>query len=141
MYGQQYDVAFIRRQGRNLSVNRCQKQPSRGVSRQRCSENMLQIYRRTPMTKFDFNKVAKQLLLRSSGYMLPHALLPFLFLMPVFIYKIFGNLIFFFVLVLCVTDLTYQNVMLLNFGCFRRHVFSVNTTFLLMRNYAIKFRC
>ena len=38
-----------------------QKQPSRGVLRKRCSENMLQIYRRTPMLKYDFNKVAKQL--------------------------------------------------------------------------------
>ena len=40
-----------------------QKQPSRGVLRKRCSENMLQIYRRTPMPKCDFNKVRKQLML------------------------------------------------------------------------------
>ena len=38
-----------------------QKQPPKGVSRKRCSENMQQIYRRTPMPKCDFNKVAKQL--------------------------------------------------------------------------------
>ena len=38
-----------------------QKQPSRGVPRKRCSENMQQIYRRTTMPKCDFNKVAKQL--------------------------------------------------------------------------------
>ena len=38
-----------------------QKQPSRVVLRKRCSENMLQIYRRTPMWKFDFNKVGLQL--------------------------------------------------------------------------------
>ena len=38
-----------------------QKQPSRGVLRKRCSENMQQIDRRTTMPKFDFNKVAKQL--------------------------------------------------------------------------------
>ena len=37
-----------------------QKQPLRGVSRKRCSENMQQIYRRTPMPKCDFNKVALQ---------------------------------------------------------------------------------
>ena len=37
------------------------KQPSRGVPRKRCSENMPQIYRRTPMPKCDFNKVALQL--------------------------------------------------------------------------------
>ena len=38
-----------------------QKQPSRGVFIKRCSENMQQIYRRTPTPKCDFNKVAKQL--------------------------------------------------------------------------------
>ena len=36
---------------------RLQKQPSRGVLRKRCSENMQQIYMRTPMPKCDFNKV------------------------------------------------------------------------------------
>ena len=40
-----------------------QKQPSRGVLMKRCSEIMQQIYRRTPMSKCDFNKVAKQFLL------------------------------------------------------------------------------
>ena len=39
----------------------CQKQPSRGVPRKRCSENMQRIYRRTPMPKCDFNKVALQI--------------------------------------------------------------------------------
>ena len=38
--------------------NMNQKQPSRGVPRKRCSENMQQIYRRTPIPKCDFNKVA-----------------------------------------------------------------------------------
>ena len=38
-----------------------QKQPSRGVLRKRCSENMHQIYRRTPMSKYGFHNVAKQL--------------------------------------------------------------------------------
>ena len=32
-----------------------QKQLPRGVPRKRCPENMLQIYRRTPMPKCDFN--------------------------------------------------------------------------------------
>ena len=32
-----------------------QKQPSRGVPRKGCSENMQQIYRRTTMPKYDFN--------------------------------------------------------------------------------------
>ena len=35
-----------------------QKQRPRGVPRKRCFENMQQIYRRTPMPKCDFNKVA-----------------------------------------------------------------------------------
>ena len=35
-----------------------QKQPSRGVLWKRCSENMKQIYKRKPMPKCDFNKVA-----------------------------------------------------------------------------------
>ena len=49
-----------------------QKQPSRGVLRKRCSENMQQIYRRTPMSKGDFNKVALQqpLLKNTSGRLL-----------------------------------------------------------------------
>ena len=34
-----------------------EKPPSRCVLRKRCSENMQQIYRRTPMPKYDFNKV------------------------------------------------------------------------------------
>ena len=38
-----------------------QKQPSRDVLPKRCSRNMRQIYRRTPMSKCDFNKIAKQL--------------------------------------------------------------------------------
>ena len=35
-----------------------QKQQPRGVLSKRCSESMQQIYRRTPMSKCDFNKVA-----------------------------------------------------------------------------------
>ena len=38
-----------------------QKQPFREVLTSRCSENMQQIYRRTPMTKCDFNKVPLQI--------------------------------------------------------------------------------
>ena len=38
-----------------------QKKPSRDVLRKRFSENMQQIYRRTPIPKCDFNKVAKKL--------------------------------------------------------------------------------
>ena len=35
-----------------------QKQSSRDVLKKRCSENMQQIYKRAPMPKYDFNKVA-----------------------------------------------------------------------------------
>ena len=35
--------------------------PPKGVPSERCSENMQQIYRRSPMPKWDFNKVPKQL--------------------------------------------------------------------------------
>ena len=38
-----------------------QEQQSRGVLGRRCSENMLQTYRKTPITKCDFNKITKQL--------------------------------------------------------------------------------
>ena len=38
-----------------------QKQPPRGVPRKNCSENVQQIYRRTPMPKCDFNNVALQI--------------------------------------------------------------------------------
>ena len=37
------------------------KLPFRGVIIKRGSENMQQIYRRTPMPKYDFNEVANQL--------------------------------------------------------------------------------
>ena len=37
------------------------KKPCRGVPIGRCSEYMQQIYRRTPMPKCDFEKVAEQL--------------------------------------------------------------------------------
>ena len=48
-----------------VSLNKAQKQPSRGVSRQRYSENMQQIYRITLIPTSDFNKAALQLLLKS----------------------------------------------------------------------------
>ena len=44
-----------------LFCNNCQKQPTLGVLSKRCSENMLQIYKKTPMLKGNFNKVAFQL--------------------------------------------------------------------------------
>ena len=41
--------------------NQYQMHSSKGVLRKRCSENMQQTYRRTPMLKCDFNKVVRQL--------------------------------------------------------------------------------
>ena len=53
-----------------------QKQSSGGVLKKRCSENMQQIYRRTPMPKCDFNKVASELYLnRTSAWVSPVNLL------------------------------------------------------------------
>ena len=46
---------------KSLMSNFRQKQPPRGVLRKRSSENMQQIYRRAPMLKCYFNKVALQL--------------------------------------------------------------------------------
>ena len=43
----------------NRSFPVIQKQPSIGVLIKRCSENMQQIYLKTPMPKCDFTKVAK----------------------------------------------------------------------------------
>ena len=44
-----------------LATHRLQERPFRSVLKERCSENMLQIYTRTLKSKCDFNKVAKQL--------------------------------------------------------------------------------
>ena len=46
------------RKVQNLQRYNLQKQPPRGIPRKRCSENMQQIYRRTPMPECDFNKNA-----------------------------------------------------------------------------------
>ena len=40
-----------------------QKQPSRGVIKERCSENNQQIYKKTPMPKCEFNNVSEQVTL------------------------------------------------------------------------------
>ena len=44
-----------------LEFNAIQKQPPRAFPRKSCCENMQQLYRRTPMPKCDFNKVAKHI--------------------------------------------------------------------------------
>ena len=38
-----------------------QKQPPTGVFKKRCYKNMQQLYRRTPLSRCDFNRVALQL--------------------------------------------------------------------------------
>ena len=43
-----------------ITETKLKKQPPRGVLKKRSSKNMQQIYRRTPIPKCDFNKVAKQ---------------------------------------------------------------------------------
>ena len=55
-----FAIGGISELGEFQSFIEFQKKPSRGVARKRCSENMQQIYRRTPMPNCDFNKVAKQ---------------------------------------------------------------------------------
>ena len=44
-----------------ITLLKIQKQPYRGVLKRRCSESMQQVYKRTPMPGYDFNKVALQL--------------------------------------------------------------------------------
>ena len=53
-----YVVVYVIPQSSDCNL---QKQPYRGVLRKWCSENMQQIYRKTPVPKCDFNKVAKKL--------------------------------------------------------------------------------
>ena len=48
----------VKREIEITSQSEIQKQPPRGVPRKSYSENMQQIYRRTPMPKCNFNKVA-----------------------------------------------------------------------------------
>ena len=54
-------LLIVRWQKTHIHIqNSIQKQPSRGVPSKICSENMQQIYRKTPFVKCDFNNVAKQ---------------------------------------------------------------------------------
>ena len=51
-------ILIVEWKGKNKSAN---KQSFKGVLKKRCSENMPQIYRRTPMPNCDFYKIAKHL--------------------------------------------------------------------------------
>ena len=55
----QFTKGKVARKMRVAKTYTQKKQPCIGDLRKRCSENILQIYRRTPMPKRDFNKVAK----------------------------------------------------------------------------------
>ena len=53
-----FGLIFVKNVHRYFGTqNISQKQPTIDVPIKRCSENMQQIYRRTHMSKFDFNKV------------------------------------------------------------------------------------
>ena len=57
-------TTFLDRHGfkmNHVGLSIVQKQSSRGVLKKRCSENIQQIYRRTPIAKCHLNKVALQL--------------------------------------------------------------------------------
>ena len=64
-----YEISFFINLKKYKSLLKCPKlwqlirkiATSRDILRKRCSENTQQIYRRTPMPKCDFNKVARQL--------------------------------------------------------------------------------
>ena len=59
-------ISFKNNQHYN-TPHKIRKQPPIDVPRKRCSENMQQIYRRTPMPKCNFNKVALQLYLNRTS--------------------------------------------------------------------------
>ena len=59
-------------------LNNLEKQPFRGVFIKRCSENIQQFYKRTPMPKCDFNKVAIQVEIALRHERSPVNLLPIL---------------------------------------------------------------
>ena len=61
LYRTKQDRIYVCAELYQLKERKSQKQPSRGVLKKSCSENMQQIYRRTPIRKFDFNKGALQL--------------------------------------------------------------------------------
>ena len=60
----QKQIQVLKKHSSNQGVILCSKkpqnQPPRGVLKKKCSENIHQIYRRTPMPKCDFHKVALQ---------------------------------------------------------------------------------
>ena len=56
-----FELIFRFLERRFVNYRKPQKQPSSVVLKKKCSENIHQIYSRTPMPKCDFTKVALQL--------------------------------------------------------------------------------
>ena len=54
-------LSYLNQKKGNVTAMIIQKKSSRSVFKKRCSENMQQMYRRTPLSKCNFNKVAFQL--------------------------------------------------------------------------------
>ena len=67
-FGKETLLKKVKRERRRLTFQdenyRIQKQPPRGIPRKRCSENMQQVYRRTPIPKCDFNSNCIEITLR-----------------------------------------------------------------------------
>ena len=57
-----YFKSFVPRLLKIIATRKNHKQPSRGVLRKRCSQSIQQIYRRAPMLKCNFNKVARNVI-------------------------------------------------------------------------------
>ena len=57
-----YFKSFVPRLLKIIATRKNHKQPPRGVLRKRCSESIQQIYRRAPMLKCNFNKVASNVI-------------------------------------------------------------------------------
>ena len=57
-----YFKSFVPRLLKIIATRKNHKQPPRGVLRKRCSESIQQIYRRAPMLKCNFNKVARKVI-------------------------------------------------------------------------------
>ena len=66
--GSPCDVPVCANLGLIVLFSSFQKQPPRGVPRKRCSVNMQQFYRITPMPKCDFNKAASNFIEITLGH-------------------------------------------------------------------------
>ena len=60
MYSNVSDDVTTFKDSQFIKKTKLQKQLRRGVLIKRCSENLQQIYRKTPISKCDFNKIGKK---------------------------------------------------------------------------------